>query len=335
MSMTATDSAQVLLDVRDLNVSFDSPDGVVEAVRNVSFKLDQGRTLGIVGESGSGKSVSTQSIVGLVQGARISGQARFDGRDLLMLAQPELRAIRGPGIAMIFQNPMSCLHPLYPVGWQIMEMIRAHQSVSRSQARLRAIELLGQVGIPRPDVRIDEYPHQYSGGMLQRAMIAMAIALNPRVLIADEPTTALDVTVQAQILRLLRHIQKQFGTAIIMITHDLGVVSEIADDVMVMYAGRAMEQASRETLLRRPRHPYTQGLLRSRPQADALGRALTSIPGQPPSLIAGARGCPFQPRCTQAISRCATDMPPLAVLPVDGNDPHRSACWLTQAEDAP
>ncbi|MBC7656311.1 MAG: ABC transporter ATP-binding protein [Frankiaceae bacterium] len=332
--MAAAHSSHVLLDVCGLNVSFNSPDGVVEAVRGMSFKLEQGRTLGIVGESGSGKSVSTQSIVGLVHGARISGHARFDGHDLLTMTKPQLRAIRGPGIAMIFQNPMSSLHPLYPIGWQISEMIRAHEPTSRSQARQRAIELLGQVGIPRPDVRVDDYPHQYSGGMLQRAMIAMAIALNPRVLIADEPTTALDVTVQAQILRLLRHIQEQFGTAIIMITHDLGVVSEIAHDVMVMYAGRAMEQASRETLLRRPRHPYTQGLLRSRPQPGALGNPLTPIPGQPPSLIGGARGCPFQPRCTQAISRCAVDMPPLTALRADGNDPHRSACWLTQAEEA-
>jgi oligopeptide/dipeptide ABC transporter ATP-binding protein len=318
--------AAALLEVGNLAVSFNTADGLVEAVRGVSFKIEPGRTLGIVGESGSGKSVATQSIVGLTRGARISGQARFEGRDLLGLTDDQLRAIRGPGIAMIFQNPMSCLHPLYPIGWQIIEMIRAHESVSKARARLRAIDLLARVGIPRPERRVDDYPHQYSGGMLQRAMIAMAIALNPRVLVADEPTTALDVTVQAQILRLLRQLQDEFGTAIIMITHDLGVIAELAHEVLVMYAGQAMEQAPRESLFRQPSHPYTQGLLRSRPHPEAIGGRLTPIPGQPPSLIEPPSGCPFQPRCELSVERC--DQPPPAVRPAGGDPSHRTACWL-------
>jgi len=331
--MTAADMstpADALLEVSNLAVSFGTADGLVEAVRGVSFEVAPGRTLGIVGESGSGKSVATQSIVGLTQGARISGNARFQGRELLGLPDAQLRALRGPGIAMIFQNPMSCLHPLYSIGWQIIEMIRAHEPVSRAQARLRAIDLLARVGIPRPERRVDDYPHQYSGGMLQRAMIAMAIALNPRVLVADEPTTALDVTVQAQILRLLRQLQDEFGTAIIMITHDLGVIAELAHDVLVMYAGQAMEQAPVGSLLRRPSHPYTQGLLRSRPQADAIGGRLTPIPGQPPSLIAPLPGCPFQPRCEHAIERC--HQPPPPVRPAGGDPAHRSVCWLSGSD---
>lgn len=331
-AVVAAMPAGALLEVRNLAVSFNTADGLVEAVRGVSFEVVPGRTLGIVGESGSGKSVATQSIVGLTRGARISGQARFEGRDLLGLTDVQLRALRGPGIAMIFQNPMSCLHPLYPIGWQIIEMIRAHEPVSKAQARLRAIDLLARVGIPRPERRVDDYPHQYSGGMLQRAMIAMAIALNPRVLIADEPTTALDVTVQAQILRLLRQLQDEFGTAIIMITHDLGVIAELAHEVLVMYAGQAMEQAPVGSLLRRPSHPYTQGLLRSRPQAEAIGGRLTPIPGQPPSLIGPPSGCPFQPRCEHAMQRC--DQPPPPVRPAGGDPSHRSACWLSETDTA-
>ena len=323
-----------LLEVRDLAVAFNTPDGVLEAVRGVSFDLARGRTLGIVGESGSGKSVATQSMVGLTRGARITGQALFDGRDLLALPAAELRAIRGRGIAMIFQSPMSSLHPLYTIGWQITEMIRAHEHVTSAQARVRAIELLGHVGIPRPERRVDDYPHQYSGGMLQRAMIAMAIALNPRILVADEPTTALDVTVQSQILRLLRRLQQEFGTAIIMITHDLGVVAETAHDVLVMYAGRAMEQAPRESLLRSPRHPYTQGLLRSRPRLGTHGTRLIPIPGQPPSLIAPPPGCPFHARCEHSIDRCTSSAPPLAAS-ADGDSAHRSACWLSGQGTAP
>jgi peptide/nickel transport system ATP-binding protein len=318
-----------LLEVRNLAVSFDTPDGVVEAVRGVTFDVTVGRTLGIVGESGSGKSVTTQSIVGLTRGARVTGQALFEGRDLLALPSPQLRDVRGRGIAMIFQNPMSSLHPLYPIGWQIVEMIRAHKPVPRATARTRAVELLGHVGIPRPERRIDDYPHQYSGGMLQRAMIAMAIALNPRILVADEPTTALDVTVQAQILRLLRRLQEEHGMAIIMITHDLGVVAEMAHDVLVMYAGRAMEQAPRQELFRAPCHPYTQGLLRSRPRLDAVGGRLTPIPGQPPSLIAPPGGCPFHGRCDRSTERCTTTPPPLAGVTGTAMV-HRAACWFPE-----
>jgi peptide/nickel transport system ATP-binding protein len=319
-----------LLEVLDLTVSFNTADGLVEAVRGVSFNLARGQTLGIVGESGSGKSVATQAVVGLARGARTTGRALFEGRDLLALSATELRAVRGRGIAMVFQSPMSSLHPLYPIGWQIVEMIRAHEPVPRARARTRAIELLGHVGIPRPERRVDDYPHQYSGGMLQRAMIAMAISLNPRILVADEPTTALDVTVQAQVLRLLRRLQDEHGTAIIMITHDLGVVAEMAHDVLVMYAGRAMEQAPRRELFRIPSHPYTQGLLRSRPRLDAIGGRLTAIPGQPPSLIAPPRGCPFHARCDRSMEICSAASPALLAVAGDCTE-HRSACWLHQS----
>jgi peptide/nickel transport system ATP-binding protein len=321
--------ATTLLDVRDLHVSFATPDGILDAVRGISFTIERGQVLGIVGESGSGKSVATQTMVGLTRGARVSGQALFEGRDLLTTPPDELRLIRGRRIAMIFQNPLSSLHPLYTIGWQIIEMIRAHDPMSPALARARAIELLGLVGVARPERRVDEYPHQFSGGMLQRAMIAMALALNPSLLIADEPTTALDVTVQAQIIRLLRRVQREFGMAIIMITHDLGVVGEMADDVMVMYAGRAMEIAPRETLFQAPEHPYTRGLFSSSPRADLDGARLTPIAGQPPSLIALPPGCSFQPRCAVAIARCSTDAPTLAALPGDGA--HRTACWLNAA----
>ena len=319
-----------LLEVRGLQVSFDTPDGRLDAVRGLSFSVARGKVLGIVGESGSGKSVATQTIVRLARGARVSGSAHFDGRDLLTMTMPELRAVRGRGIAMIFQNPLSSLHPLYTVGWQIIEMITAHDPMPRKQARARAVELLRLVGIPRPDRRVDEYPHQFSGGMLQRAMIAMALALNPALLIADEPTTALDVTVQAQILRLLQQVQREFGTAIILITHDLGVISEIADDVMVMYAGRAMETAPRDTLFRAPGHPYTRGLFGSRPSASAGQRRLIPIAGQPPSLIALPVGCAFAPRCAQVEARCRVEAPVLAAMP-HGSD-HRVACWLSAAQ---
>jgi peptide/nickel transport system ATP-binding protein len=320
-------AADALLDVRDLRVAFQTPDGLLDAVRGISFSVERGTVLGIVGESGSGKSVSTQTMVGLTRGARVSGSARFEGRDLLTMTPAELRGVRGKGIAMIFQNPLSSLHPLYTVGWQIIEMIQAHDPVSPKQARARAIELLGLVGIPKPERRVDDYPHRFSGGMLQRAMIAMALALNPLLLIADEPTTALDVTVQAQIIRLLRRVQQEFGTAIIMITHDLGVVARMADQVMVMYAGRAMEMAPRQALFAAPNHPYTRGLFGSSPRADIEEARLTPIPGQPPSLIALPPGCPFQPRCGNAIARCAAEAPPLLAAP--DNAVHRSACWVT------
>jgi peptide/nickel transport system ATP-binding protein len=324
-------AATPLLAVRDLQVAFRTPDGLLEAVRGVSFSVDRGRVLGIVGESGSGKSAATQTMVGLTRGARVSGQVFFEGRDLLTMSPDEVRTLRGRAIAMIFQNPLSSLHPLYRVGWQIIELIRAHEKVSKRQARERAIELLGLVGIPCPDRRVDDYPHQYSGGMLQRAMIAMALALRPRLLVADEPTTALDVTVQAQILRLLRRLRQEFGMAIILITHDLGVVAEIADEAVVMYAGRVLEVASSRDLFRAPRHPYTRGLLASIPRADREGARLTPIPGQPPSGIELPVGCPFGPRCPWFFERCR-EVPPLTEV-ADGTH-HQSACWLVAPREA-
>jgi peptide/nickel transport system ATP-binding protein len=315
-----------LLEVRDLTVSFDTSDGRVQAVRGVSFDVEPGRTLAIVGESGSGKSVSAQTILGLTRGAHISGTAQFEGRDLLALSEAELRDVRGARISMIFQDPLSSLHPLYKVGWQIAEMVRLHQPVSKKLAHARAIELLGLVGIPRPDRRVDDYPHQFSGGMRQRAMIAMALALSPRLLIADEPTTALDVTVQAQIMDLMRRVQQEFGTAIILITHDLGLVAEIADDVLVMYAGRAMEHADRRTLFYHPHHPYTRGLLASLPDRDGARDRLVPIPGLPPSMIRLPTGCPFHPRCAEVLERCPHDEPPLRDLAPG----HESACWLPE-----
>ncbi len=314
-----------LLEVQDLVVSFPTPDGVVEAVRGVSFGVERGRTLAIVGESGSGKSVSTHAIVGLIRGARVSGRALFEGRDLLAMPADDLRRVRGAGIGMIFQSPQSSLHPYYRVGWQLEEAIRAHERVEKKAARARAIELLRLVGIPRAERRVDDYPHQFSGGMLQRTMIAIAVALNPRLLIADEPTTALDVTVQAQIIDLMRRLQAEFGTAILMITHDLGVVAGMADEIAVMYAGQVMETAPRRPLYRHSHHPYTEGLLRSLPRADAPRARLTPIRGQPPSLIGPPPGCPFQARCDYVMDLCV-ERPPLA--PVQGDPGHRSACWL-------
>ncbi len=323
--MTSASAHMPLLDVRDLRVSFRTPDGILEAVRGISFSVDRGKVLGIVGESGSGKSVATQAMVGLARGARVTGSAALEGRNLLQLSDEELRAIRGRGVAMIFQNPLSSLHPLYRIGWQIIEMIQAHEPMSNYQARARAIELLGLVGIPQPDRRLDDYPHQFSGGMLQRAMSAMALALNPRLLVADEPTTALDVTVQAQILQLLRRIQREFAMALILISHDLGVIAEIADHVVVMYAGRALEVAPCRDLFLRPSHPYTRGLLGSIPREGGGNQRLKPIRGQPPSAIAPPSGCPFHPRCDHAFELCLAETPPL--VPVRGSAQHLCACW--------
>ncbi len=316
-----------LLEVEDLHVSFKTSDGIVQAVRGVSFQVDAGRTLGIVGESGSGKSVSTQTIMGLTRGARISGRAMFEGRDLLTLNRDEMQKIRGAQIGMIFQDPLSSLHPYYRVGWQITEMIRQHdRSASKEKARARAVELLKLVGIPQADRRVDDYPHQFSGGMRQRAMIAMAMSLSPKLLIADEPTTALDVTVQAQVLKVIRALQDEFGTAVIMITHDLGVIADVADEVEVMYAGAVMEQADLRTTFFANHHPYTEGLLLSLPAYGGERERLRPISGQPPSLINLPPGCPFHPRCPYVMDRCRTEVPPLAAV---GNDStHRSACWL-------
>lgn len=325
-----------LLNVENLNVSFDTPDGTLRAVRDVSFRLEAGSTLGIVGESGSGKSVLMQTVMGLTQGADVSGHAYFDDDDLLAMTPQRLREVRGARIGMIFQDPLSSLHPLYRAGWQIAEMIRAHESISKRAARNRAIELLDQVGIPQPQKRVDAYPHELSGGMRQRVMIAMAMALRPSLLIADEPTTALDVTVQAQILRLMKQLQHDLGSSIIMITHDLGVVAEMADEIMVMYAGSPVERADRDTTYYAPHHPYTRGLLRSLP-SDASGHRLDPVEGQPPSLVNPPSGCKFHPRCPFSMPQCRSEQPPL--LPVAGlseqsghgnQQQHRSACWLPE-----
>jgi peptide/nickel transport system ATP-binding protein len=313
-----------LLEVEHLEVSFATPDGVVQAVRDISFDLEQGKTLGIAGESGSGKSVATQTITGLTQGAKVSGRALFEGVDLLTMSKDELRKVRGAKIGMIFQDPLSSLHPYYKVGWQIVELIRAHEDVSKADAHKRAIELLGLVGIPQPARRVDEYPHQFSGGMRQRAMIAMALALNPTLLIADEPTTALDVTVQAQIIDLMRRLQSEFQTAIIMITHDLGVIADMADDVLVMYGGQIMEQADRRSAYHDPHHPYTVGLLESLPQLGAETERLRPIPGQPPSLIHPPPGCPFNTRCRYVMPSCRQGPIPRQMVSAK----HWSACRL-------
>ena len=316
-----------LLEVDDLHVSFRTSDGIVQAVRGVSFTVDAGQTLGIVGESGSGKSVSTQTIMGLTRGARISGRAMFEGRDLLTLDQGSMRKIRGAEIGMIFQDPLSSLHPYYKVGWQIVEMIRQHDhDMSKQQARARAVELLKLVGIPQADRRVDDYPHQFSGGMRQRAMIAMAMSLNPKLLIADEPTTALDVTVQAQVLAVIKTLQEEFGTAVILITHDLGVVADVADQVQVMYAGAVMEKADLRATFFANHHPYTEGLLLSLPAYGGERERLRPIHGQPPSLINLPPGCPFSPRCDYVMDRCRTETPPLASVGDDAT--HLSACWL-------
>ena len=322
-----------LLEVTDLRVSFQTFDGLLSAVRGLSFEVDVGKTLGIVGESGSGKSVSTQAIMGLVPGARVSGRAIFDGRDLLSLRPEQMREVRGAQIGMIFQDPMSSLHPYWTVGWQIVEMLRAHdRTMSRTEAHKRAVELLGLVGITDPARRVDDYPHQFSGGMRQRAMIAMAMALNPRLLIADEPTTALDVTVQAQVLRVMKRLQQELGTAIILITHDLGVVAEVADDVVVMYAGEIVEQAPRRTIFYDYHHPYTEGLLQSLPTTGGSSERLRPIPGQPPSLIGIPSGCTFRARCPYAFERCEREAPPRRT--VDGDARHTSACWLPDQGEA-
>src|SRR5215467_14578124 len=318
-------TAGALLDVQDLHVIFDTADGKLHAVRGSSFSVGKGQTLGIVGESGSGKSVSAQALLGLVPGAEVSGHAWFEGHDLLAMTSEQLRAVRGRRISMFFQDPLTSLHPLYRVGWQIAEAMRAHGSVSREAASRRAVELLGMVGIPHPRERVNDYPHQFSGGMRQRVMIAMALALSPALIIADEPTTALDATVQAQVLELLVKLQGELGTSLILITHDLGVVADLADEVLVMYSGQPVEVADRRTAYYEAHHPYTRGLLESIPVAGDTGR-LRPIPGQPPSMLVTRPGCSFRPRCRFALARCETEAPPLRSI---GSRPgHLSACWL-------
>jgi peptide/nickel transport system ATP-binding protein len=325
-------SGEPLLRVEDLRVEFPSEDGVVHAVDGITYQVFPQKTLGIVGESGSGKTVSSLTTLGLTrpQGANISGRILFEGRDLVTLPDSELRAIRGNEIAMIFQDPLSALHPLYSVGKQLIEAMQAHNDISRKQAKERAIDLLGLVGIPDPRRRVDAYPHEYSGGMRQRAMIAMALANEPKLLIADEPTTALDVTVQAQILALMERLQRELGMAIIIITHDLGVVAEMADDIAVMYAGRIVETADADAVFSKPEHPYTWGLLKSIPRLEGdRSELLVPIPGTPPSLISPPSGCHFHPRCAYAQPDHSRIDP--ALEPVPDAPGHFVACLLEPA----
>jgi len=320
-----------VLEVRDLVVHFPTDDGVVKAVDGVSFSVDRGRTLGIVGESGSGKSVTSLAVMGLHHGsnARISGQIWLNGEELVSADPARVRELRGSRMAMIFQDPLSALHPYYTVGHQIIEAYLVHNNVSKSVARKHAIDMLGRVGIPNPGARVDDYPHQFSGGMRQRAMIAMALSCDPQLLIADEPTTALDVTVQAQILDLISDLQQEYGSAVVMITHDLGVVAELSDDILVMYAGRVAEYGSAEDIFSRAAHPYAWGLLSSMPRIDeARIDRLVPIEGTPPSLINVPAGCAFHPRCAYASltgGRSQTEQPLLREV----EPGHLVACHLT------
>ncbi len=323
------------LSVRDLRIHFDTDDGLVRSVDGVSFDLAKGRTLGIVGESGSGKSVTSLGIMGLHRSkrARISGEIRLDGEDLVAAGPDRVRELRGRQMAMIFQDPLTAMHPYYTVGQQIVEAYRVHHpQATKKQARARAVEMLDRVGIPQPDRRVDDYPHQFSGGMRQRAMIAMALVNDPSLLIADEPTTALDVTVQAQILDLIRDLQEEFGSAVIIITHDLGVVAELADDILVMYGGKCVERGPAETLFDSPEHPYTWGLLGSMPRLDReLQDRLVPVKGTPPSLINVPSGCAFHPRCPYAglTGGRSTEETPKLTEVAPG---HHAACHLALAE---
>ena len=320
-------ASEALLEVKDLHVHFPTADGLVKAVDGVTFTVHRGETFGIVGESGSGKSVTCLTALGLtdLSHANVSGEILFKGRNLLDLSKEELRRVRGKELSMIFQDPFACLHPFYRVGYQIVEAILCHDKIPKKQAEERTIELLAAVGIPRPKERFRDYPHQYSGGMRQRAMIAMSLAHNPDLLIADEPTTALDVTVQAQILELIDRIKNEFNIGVILITHDLGVIADVAQSVMVMYAGRAAELGSREEAFSRPLHPYTWGLLESIPRVDQKGTRLLPIEGSPPSLISVPPGCPFHPRCPHRFEPCDKEVPEL----VDRGGGHPDACHLS------
>jgi len=320
-------TTETLLEIKDLHVHFPTPDGLVKAVDGVTYSVHRRETFGVVGESGSGKSVTQLTALGLIdrKNAVVSGEVLFKGHDLLKLSNEEIRRIRGKELAMIFQDPFACLHPFYRVGDQIVEAILCHDKVPKKQAHDRTIELLAAVGIPRPRDRFRDFPHQYSGGMRQRAMIAMALAHNPDLLIADEPTTALDVTVQAQILDLIDRIKNEFNIGVILITHDLGVIADVAQTVMVMYAGRAVEVGARDQLFRNPQHPYTWGLLESIPQVDQKGTRLIPIEGAPPSLINRPSGCAFHPRCPHRFDPCDKEVPDLK----DRGGGHPDACYLT------
>ncbi|MGW1588095.1 ABC transporter ATP-binding protein [Streptomyces sp. NPDC002386] len=326
---SAPTGPESFLSVRDLKVQFSTEDGIVKAVDGLSFDVERGKTLGIVGESGSGKSVTNLTVLGLhnPQTSTIDGEILLDGKELVTAGERELERLRGNKMAMIFQDPLTALSPFYTVGRQLSEPFMKHRGASKKEAKDRAIQMLEKVGIPQPKVRFDDYPHQFSGGMRQRAMIAMALMCDPELLIADEPTTALDVTVQAQILDLLKDLQQEFGSAIIFITHDLGVISHMADDLLVMYAGRAVERGSVREVLHEPKHPYTWGLLSSMPRLDSdLDQHLTPIPGSPPSLLNPPAGCRFHPRCAfkEEVqgNLCSEVRPPLA-------DGRSAACHLT------
>jgi peptide/nickel transport system ATP-binding protein len=323
-----------LLEVTDLHTRFRTDDGVVQAVSGVSFSLEKGKTLGIVGESGSGKSVTCLSVMGLVdkRNAELEGSVKLEGKEILNAGSRQMQDIRGTKMAMIFQDPMTSLNPVKTIGWQLEEAVVVHNDVTRKVARKRAIDILEHVKIPRADQRVDDYPHQFSGGMRQRVMIAMALINNPEIVIADEPTTALDVTTQAQILNLMQDLQREFHMAIVMITHDLGVVAELADEVAVMYGGRIVEQSDVDEVFTRPQMPYTWGLLGSLPRLDVIQERLQQISGQPPSLLHPPTGCSFHPRCEFAMDICRQQLPELEELDGPG---HLFRCHLdaqTRAE---
>ncbi|MEU7567772.1 ABC transporter ATP-binding protein [Streptomyces fradiae] len=315
----------MLLEVRDLHVEFRTREGTARAVNGVTYSVDEGETLAVLGESGSGKSVTAQAVMGILDtppGRITAGQILFQGRDLLTLGEDERRKVRGARMAMIFQDALSALNPVLTVGDQLAEMYTVHRGMSKKDARARAVELMDRVRIPAARERVGQYPHQFSGGMRQRIMIAMAMALEPALIIADEPTTALDVTVQAQVMELLAELRRELGMGLILITHDLGVVADVADRIAVMYAGRIVETAPVHDLYKAPAHPYTQGLLDSIPRLDQKGRELYAIRGLPPSLTAIPPGCPFHPRCPRVRDVCRTDVPPLYEVPGD----RHSAC---------
>ena len=316
-----------LLEVENLRTQFRTDDGIVQAVDGVSFAIERGKTLGIVGESGSGKSVTCLTVMGLndPRNTTSEGSAVFDGIELIGASKDRLNKLRGVRMAMIFQDPMTSLNPVKTIGWQLEEAVLAHRDATRKEARANAVEALRDVAIPRAEQRLGDYPHQFSGGMRQRVMIAMALINDPDLIIADEPTTALDVTTQAQILALMNRLQEEHGMAIIMITHDLGVVAEVAEDVIVMYGGQVVEQAPVDELFYRPRHPYTWGLLGSLPRLNAEVERLVQIPGQPPSLLRPPKGCRFHPRCTYAMDICRNELPPLEAA---SGPAHLQRCWL-------
>jgi len=325
---------KAILEVKGLQTYFKTDAGIVKAVDGVSFTVHEGETIGLVGESGSGKSVTNLSIMRLIPsppGKIVGGEVLYEGKDIMKMSEKELREIRGNSISMIFQDPMTSLNPFLKISTQMIETIRLHQDLSKEEARAKAIKMLGEVGIPSPEKRIDCYPHQFSGGMRQRVMIAMALSCNARVLIADEPTTALDVTIQAQILELIQKINKKYKTAVILITHDLGVVAGMCDNVCVMYAGRIVEQAPTDELYTVPSHPYTQGLIASVPRMDENDRSkkLFSIEGQPPNVIDLPPCCPFHPRCSQKIAICEKCYPPVQQL----SSTHTCACWLHASKE--